>query len=285
MRRGPLSDLRVLPDDAGKKVRRDALEPVLLSRRKRELEEQLPAALLTPLWLDGAGSNGTSLPAAPLKQLRQLVERWTSLRFLSSAEQQQLLEALALLPPTSRQALAAKAEAVLELRREWIQSPVPAAARLVLVARSETLLDSLAMSPQLRRLPPQRLRAGDAPDAREAALSAWRGTEAGVLLASDDALGSLEEGALADDRIAIVHADLPWQPATPTRRIEASCGEDACGVPSALLLIEDSLDAAVLRAQRDGVAFPDWLDAAPAWLDGDQLDALMDVLPKLLEGL
>ncbi|WP_377153532.1 hypothetical protein ACFJIX_18505 [Roseateles sp. UC29_93] len=286
MRRGPLSDLRVLPDDAGKKVRRDALEPVLLSRRKRELDEQLPAALLTPLWLDGAGSTGASLPAAPLKQLRQLVERWTALRFLSSAEQQQLLEALALLPPASRQALAAKAEAVLALRREWIQAAaVPAAARLVICARSETLLDSLSMSPQLRRLPPQRLRAGDATDVREAALSAWRGAEAGVLLASDDALGSLDEGALAGDRVAIVHADLPWQPAVLARRIQAACGEDACGVPSALLLIEDSLDAAVLRAQRDGVAFPDWLDASPAWLAGDQLDALMAVLPKLLEGL
>ncbi|WP_431262825.1 hypothetical protein ACQ859_22405 [Roseateles chitinivorans] len=286
MRRGPLSDLRVLPDDAGKKVKRDALEPVLLSRRKRELEDRLPAALLSPMWLDGAGSTGASLPAAPLKQLRHLVERWTALRFLSSAEQQQLLEALTLLPPASRQALAAKAEAVLALRREWIQvAAVPAAARLLICARSETLLDSLSMSPQLRRLPPQRLRAGDTTEARDAALSAWRGAEAGVLLASDDALGSLEEGALAGDRVAIVHADLPWQPAVLSHRVEVACGDDACGVPSALLLIEDSLDAAVLRAQRDGLAFPDWLDAAPAWLEGHQLDALMAVLPKLLEGL
>ena len=68
-------------------------------------------------------------------------------------------------------------------------------------------------------------------------------------------------------------------------RVEAVCGDEACGVPAALLLIEDSLDAAVLRAQRDGVSFPDWLDAAPAWLEGDQLDALMAVLPTLLEGL
>nr|WP_297529573.1 hypothetical protein [uncultured Roseateles sp.] len=286
MRRGPLSDLRVLPEDAGKKVRRDALEPVLLSRRKRELHAQLPAALLTPLWLDGAASTGASLPAAPLKQLRQLVERWSALRFLSSADQQQLLEALALLSPASRQALAAKAEAVLALRRDWIQSAaVPAARRLVICARSETLLDSLSMSPQLRRLPPQRLRAGDTAEVREAALSAWRGAEAGVLLASDDALGSLEEGALADDRVAIVHADLPWQPAVLARRIEATCGGDARGVPAALLLIEESLDAAVLRVQREGVVFPDWLDAAPAWLDGNQLEGLMAVLPKLLDGL
>ncbi|WP_343607625.1 hypothetical protein [Roseateles sp.] len=285
MRRGPLARLRALPEDAGKKLKREALESVLLSRRKRELADQLPAALLSPMWLDGAGANGASLPAAPLKQLRQLTERWTALRFLSSAEQQQLLEALSLLPPASRQALAAKAEAVLALRREWIQGAVPAAARLVVCARSETLLDSLSMSPQLRRLPPQRLRAGDAPVARAAALSAWRSAEAGVLLASDDALGSLPGGALAEDRVALVHADLPWQPAVLAHRVEVVCGDEACGVPAALLLIEDSLDAAVLRAQRDGVSFPDWLDAAPAWLEGDQLDALMAVLPTLLEGL
>ncbi|MDH0868272.1 hypothetical protein, partial [Mitsuaria sp. GD03876] len=284
-RRGPLARLRALPADAGKKLRREALESVVLSRRKRELEPQLPAALLSPLWLDGSDKHGASLPAAPLKQLRQLSERWSALRFLSSAEQQQLLEALALLPPASRQALAAKAEAVLALRREWIQGAVPAAARLVVCARSETLLDSLSMSPQLRRLPPQRLRAGDAPEVREAALAAWRAAEAGVLLASDDALGDVEPGLLADDRVAVVHADLPWRSDVLARRVDAACGDDARGVPSALLLIEESFDVAVLRAQRDGVAIPDWLDAAPAWLDGDQLDALMAVLPKLLEGL
>ncbi len=282
--RGPLARLQSLPADAGKKLKREALATVVLSRRRRELDE-LPAALLMPLWLDGAGANGASLPAAPLKQLRQLAERWSALRFLSSSEQQQVLEALALLPPASRQALAAKAEAVLALRREWIQGAVPAASRLVVCARSETLLDSLSMSPQLRRLPPQRLGAGDTDQAREAALSAWRGAEAGVLLASDDALGGLEAGALADDRVALVHADLPWQPDVLAQRVDAICGGDARGVPAALLLIEESLDAAVLRAQREGVAFPDWLDAAPAWLDGDQLDALMAVLPKLLEGL
>ncbi|WP_416762346.1 hypothetical protein ACNI65_08320 [Roseateles sp. So40a] len=289
LRRGPAARLASLPADAGKKLRREALEAVVLSRRKRELADTLPAALLSPLWLDGAGNNGTSLPATPLKQLRQLIERWTALRFLSTVEQQQLLEALALLAPASRQALAAKAEAVLALRREWIESPAPAAARLVVCARSETLLDSLSMSPQLRRLPPQRLRAGDDAATREAALTAWRAAPAGVLLASDDALVSLEnggqEGALRDDRLAVVHADLPWQAAVLERRVHLLCGEDARGVPAALLLIEASLDAAVLRAQKSGVDFPSWLDAAPAWLDADQLEALMAVLPALIEGL
>ncbi len=290
MRRGPAARLAALPADAGKKLRREALEAVVLSRRKRELVDSLPTALLSPLWLDGAANNGASLPATPLKQLRQLIERWTALRFLSSVEQQQLLEALALLAPASRQALAAKAEAVLALRREWIESPAPAAARLVICARSETLLDSLSMSPQLRRLPPHRLRAGDDAATREAALSAWRAAPAGVLLASDDALGSLqdgglEEGALREDRLAVVHADLPWQAEVLEHRVLSLCGEDASGVPAALLLIEASLDAAVLRAQKAGVDFPSWLDAAPAWLDAGQLEALMAVLPALLEGL
>ena len=98
-------------------------------------------------------------------------------------------------------------------------------------------------------------------------------------------MAALPAGALADDRIAVVHADLPWQSTMLDWRVEALCGDAACGVPAALLLIEDSLDAALLRAQREGVVFPAWLDASPAWLDGDQLDALMAVLPKLLEGL
>lgn len=281
-RRGPLAALQALPADAGKKQKREALEAVVLSRRKRELVDSLPEALLSPLWLEAAGA---SLPSAPLKQIRQLIERWTALRFLGSAEQQQLLEALALLPPASRQALAAKAEAVLALRREWVQGAVPAATRLLVCARSETLLESLSMSPQLRRLPPQRLRAGDSVAAREAALAAWRSAEAGVLLASDDALASLDVGALPDDRVAIVHADLPWQVEAMDQRLWAAVGEEARGVPAALLLIEDSLDAAVLRAQREGVAFPGWLDAAPVWLDAEQLGELMAVLPKVIEGL
>ncbi len=281
-RRGPFAQWQALPVDAGKRARREALEAVVLSRRKRELLEELPTALLTPLSLEAAGS---SLPQAPLKQLRQQIERWTATHFLGSADQQQLLEALALLPPASRQALAAKAEAVLQLRRDWLQSAVPAATRLLLCARSETLLDSLAQSPQLRRLPTHRLRAGDAPSARDATLQAWRQSEAGVLLASDDALAHLPEDSLTEDRLAVVHADLPWRAEVLTERVERAAGEDAVGVPSALLLIEGSLDAAVLRAHQAGVQFPAWLDAAPVWLEVDQLESLMAVLPGLIDGL
>jgi hypothetical protein len=47
-RRGPLARLAALPADASKKAQREALQTVLLSRRKRELqqEQRLPAALL-----------------------------------------------------------------------------------------------------------------------------------------------------------------------------------------------------------------------------------------------
>lgn len=288
-RRGPLAWLQSLPADAGKRQKREALETVLLSRRKREMADQLPPALLQPLWLPAAGN---ALPAAAVKQLRQTLARWQELNYLGSADQHQLLEALALLPPASRQALAAKAEAVLALRRDWTgqgaaatPGATPAAARLLVCARSETWLDSLAQSPQMRRLAPQRLRAGDTPQARDALLQAWQSAEAGVLLASDAALATLQPGQLADTRLALVHADLPWQAAAQERRLRQACGDDARGVPAALLLIQDSLDAALISAQRAGVDFPAWLDAAPAWLEPQQLQALMAALKPLVEGL
>lgn len=281
-RRGPYARLTTLPPDAGKKAIREALESVVLSRRKRELIERLPACLQTPMWLEAAGS---SLPQGPLKQLRQSVERWTARPFLSSAEQQQLMEALALLPPSSRQALAAKAEAVLAVRRDWVESPTPAASRLLVCSRSETLLDSLAQSPQLRRLPPHRLRAGDSAEVRAATLQAWREAPAGVLLASDDALAAVPHGLLAQDRVAVIHADLPWQASTLEDRVMQACGDDCCGIPAALLLISGSLDAGLRQAHAKGLSFPHWLDAPPAWLEASDIEALMAVLPTLLEGI
>ncbi|WAC75513.1 hypothetical protein OU995_12755 [Roseateles sp. SL47] len=281
-RRGPFARLAALPADAGKKPMRDALEAVVLSRRKRELQDRLPACLTTPLWLEAAGS---SLPQGPLKQLRQTLERWQARPFLNSAEQQQLMEALALLPPSSRQALAAKAEAVLGLRRDWVEAPTSAASRLLVCSRSETLLDSLGQSPQLRRLPPCRLRASDSPDAVAQTLTAWREAPAGVLLASDDALAALPAGLLADDRVALVHADLPWQASTLDLRVAQACGNECCGIPAALLLITGSLDTGLSQAHAKGLAFPHWLDAPPAWLDQAEIEALMSVLPALLEGL
>ncbi len=281
-RRGPWARLSALPPDAGKKAVREALEAVILSRRKRELQDRLPACLLTPMWLDAAGS---SLPQGPLKQLRQTLERWSSRPFLNTAEQQQLMEALALLPPSSRQALAAKAEAVLAVRRDWVESATPAASRLLVCSRSETLLDSLAQSPQLRRLPPHRLRAGDSAELRASTLQAWRQAPASVLMASDDALAALPPGLLAQDRVAVIHADLPWQASTLDERVTQACGDDCCGIPAALLLISGSLDAGLSQAHAKGLRFPHWLDAPPTWLDAEDVQALMAVLPALLDGL
>lgn len=272
-RRGPLARLLALPADAGKKARREALETVLLSRRKRELLEQLPEALLERRWLQVAA--GTQ-PQAPLQQLRALLQRWQQLQFLGAAEQQQLLQALALLPPGSRHVLAAKAEAVLALQREWLPA---AAARLVVCAQSETLLDSLAQALKVRKLPVQRLRSGDG----EAPLQAWRAEADAVLLASDAALAGRD--GLGEVRLALVHADLPWSTALPAQRLRQAAGAAARGVPVAQLLIEGSLDRALLVVQQAGVEFPAWLDAPPAWLDEVQLQALMPALPALLEAL
>ncbi|QPF73580.1 hypothetical protein G8A07_12035 [Roseateles sp. DAIF2] len=279
-RRGPAARLAALPADASKKAQREALQSVLLSRRKRELQgEQLPAALTQPRWLSLPASAAPQ-PQAPLQQLRALQQRWSQLGFLTAAEQQQLLQALALLPAASRHALTAKVEALLALRQEWLLPEAgAAAARLVVCAQSETLLDSLAQALKVRKLLVQRLRAGDA----EAALTAWRAEAGGVLLASDAALAA--QAGLGEPRVALIHADLPWSAALPLQRLQRVCGEGARGVPVAQLLIEGSLDRALLGVQQRGIAFPAWLDAPPAWLDEEQLAALMPALQALLEAL
>ncbi|HEX2009793.1 MAG TPA: hypothetical protein VJN44_02535 [Roseateles sp.] len=274
-RRGPVARLAALPADASKKAQREALQTVLLSRRKRELQEQLPAALLQPRWLQ---PGGPSQPQAALQQLHALVERWQRLRFLGAAEQQQLLQALSLLPPSSRHALSAKAEAVLALQGEWLPA---AAARLLVCAQSETLLDSLAQALKVRKLAVQRLRAGTDQDA---VLKAWRAEGGSVLLASDAALAA-QAGGLGEARVALVHADLPWSGALPEQRLRLACGDAARGVPVAQLLVEGSPDRALLAVQQEGVSFPAWLDAPPAWLGEAQLAELMPALQALLEAL
>lgn len=280
-RRGPLAQLAALPADTSKKAQREALQTVLLSRRKRELQEhQLPAALPLSRWLQ---PDGVAQPQAPLQQLRSLLQRWQQLQFLGAAEQQQLLQAVALLPPSSRHVLTAKAEAVLELQRDWLQGGQGgAAARLLVCAQSDTLLDSLAQALKVRKLAVQRLRAGDG----EAALEAWRAEEQAVLLASDAALAGLDpQYGLGEPRLALIHADLPWSAALPAWRLLQACGAAARGVPVAQLLTEGSLDRALLAIQQRGIDFPAWLDAPPAWLDEPQLQALMPALQALLEAI
>jgi hypothetical protein len=106
-----------------------------------------------------------------------------------------------------------------------------------------------------------------------------------VLLASDDALAAVPPGLLAQDRVAVIHADLPWQASTLDDRVMQACGDDCCGIPAALLLISGSLDAGLRQAHAKGLAFPHWLDAPPAWLETSDIEALMAVLPALLEGV
>lgn len=285
-RRGPLARLQALGEEGGeppsKKSQREALQTVLLSRRRRELAEQLPPQLGQPLWLEPAGQ---AAPATPLRQLRGLAQRWRSLRYLNSMEQQQLLEALALLQPASRQVLAAKAEALLALRADWLQGVQPVAPRLLVCARSETLLDSLSQSPQIRRLGVQRLHAAATPEQRDAQLQAWRQAPAGLLLASDAALRALPSQALVEARAALVHADLPWSAELALRRAQTAAGPAPQGLAVAWLLVRASLDEALHAAQRAGQVFPAWLDAVPAWLDEAQLAELMARLEPVLDAL
>ncbi|MFN3810394.1 MAG: hypothetical protein ACK4S6_07245 [Roseateles asaccharophilus] len=284
-RRGPLAALRALAPEAGKRAQREALESVLLSRRKRELQaHQLPAALVQQRWLQPGGAPQAG---GPLPQLRALVGRWQQLNYLGAEEQRQLLQALSLLPAGSRHVLSAKVEALLALKQEWLEGQGAAAARLLVCAQSETLLDSLAQALKLRKLLVQRLRQGQSPEEQAASLQAWRAEPAAVLLASDAALAALASGdGLGESRLGLVHADLPWGTGLLQQRLALACGPEPRGVPVAQLLVEGPVDRALLAQQRSGTAFPDWLDQQmPTWLDEPQLAALMPPLQALLSAL
>lgn len=284
-RRGPLAALRALAPEAGKRAQREALESVLLSRRKRELQaHQLPAALLQQRWLQPAGAPQAG---GPLPQLRALVARWLQLNYLGAEEQRQLLQALSLLPAGSRHVLSAKVEALLALKQEWLEGQGAAAARLLVCAQSETLLDSLAQALKVRKLLVQRLRQGQSPEEQAASLQAWRAEPAAVLLASDAALAALAFGeGLGEARLGLVHADLPWGTGLLRQRLALACGAEPRGVPVAQLLVEGPVDRALLALQRSGTTFPDWLDQQmPTWLDEAQLAALMPPLQALLATL
>lgn len=284
-RRGPLAALRALAPEAGKRAQREALESVLLSRRKRELQaHQLPAALVQQRWLQPGGAPQAG---GPLPQLRALVARWQQLNYLGAEEQRQLLQALSLLPAGSRHVLSAKVEALLALKQEWLEGQGAAAARLLVCAQSETLLDSLVQALKLRKLLVQRLRQGQSPEEQAASLQAWRAEPAAVLLASDAALAALTSGdGLGESRLGLVHADLPWGTGLLQQRLALACGPEPRGVPVAQLLVEGPVDRALLAQQRSGTAFPDWLDQQmPTWLDEPQLAALMPPLQALLSAL
>ena len=283
-RRGPLAALQGLLADAGKRAQREALEKVLLSRRKRELLDSLPPQLLQTRWLDTGGASANPGQKAALQSLRGAVQRWQSHRFLSSADQQQLLQALQQLPPAGRHVLKAKAEALQSLCSEWL-APGGAASRLLVCAQSETLLDGLEQALRLRKLPVQRLRAGMEEDERTALLMAWRSETQALLLASDAALDDLDE-ALDEARLGLVHADLPWDALQLDARLSLSAGATARGVPAALLLVEGSPDRALLALQQQsGTTLPGWLATPPAWLDDKALEGLMAGLQALLAAL
>ena len=284
-RRGPLAALLGLPADAGKRAQREALETVLLSRRKRELLDSLPPMLLQTRWLDTSAASANPGQRAAVQTLRDAMQRWQAHGFLGSAERQQLLQALQQLPPAGRHVLKAKAEALQALCSEWL-APAGAASRLLVCAQSETLLDGLEQALRLRKLPVQRLRAGMDAAERAALLTSWRSEAQALLLASDAALDDLDD-ELDEPRLGLVHADLPWDAQQLQARLSLAAGSAARGVPAALLLVEGSTDRALLAVQQQqaGAAMPAWLAAPPAWLRDEELEALMAGLASLLAAL
>ncbi|MFG6449769.1 hypothetical protein ACG0Z6_16205 [Roseateles sp. BYS180W] len=282
-KRGPWARLQALEANAGKRAQREALETVLLTRPRRELVAQLPAQITQQRWLKLPAKH-VEMPAAALAQLRLLAARWQQSGWLDSAQQRQLLDALSLLPPSSRQVLAAKAQALAELHGECFNSPVPMAARLLVCARSETLLDSLAAAAALRACAPLRLAPGASAAQLEELLQLWRAQPKRPLLLSDAALQRHAQAVRAvgvgamGAALALVHADQPWSAAQLEQRAEAAAGAQR-GLPVLRILVADSLDE---RLHDGALAMPQWLDEPTPWLDEAQLATLMPALAPLL---
>jgi hypothetical protein len=144
-RRGPVARLAALPADAGTRERREALQTLLLSRRKREFADRLPERLEVTREL-GHGSAAASDDS--LAQLQAASARWQRLGFATEAERGQVLAALQALRAAELDAdlLQAQATALRELAEEWAPLPLQVAAE---PAKRAALALLLADRPEL----------------------------------------------------------------------------------------------------------------------------------------
>ncbi|MDT8998109.1 helicase-related protein [Paucibacter sp. APW11] len=283
-RRGPWAAWRSEGRQAAKRRQRELLATVMLSRRKRDLLDSLPLSFETLL---PVAVPGLALDAAALSQLQALQVRWQTLGFLSASDQLQLLQALAQLrqQAVGDAACAAKAEALLAL----LPQILPAQAnKLVVFAQQDASLSVLNAALASQGLPVANLRRHQSLEVREQELAAWQGEDAQILLASDAACAGLD---LVLDDVAVVHADLPWNPAQRAARLQRVAGA-ARGLPGWQMLASGSLDEALLQAQSGAGASANWpaatLDfevAAMPFLQAEALQGLMTALAAVLKWL
>lgn len=279
-RRGPMAHLKGLGDKPSKRQQREALQSVMLSRRRRDLESVLPSTLETQVWLDAS----CKLDPGALEQARTLLQRWQRLSYLSHGDQLRLMQALQQLKQArlAESVCAAMAQAVVEL----LPRIVPAAASRVLVAaQDDASLLPLAEQLHALGLSVHTVLCRQDRTERDAALAAWRGEQGQVLLATDSACTGLDLGM---NEVALIHADLPWNPAQRAMRVQRVAGVRQ-GLPVWQLLLASSLDAGLLKAQTGQAELPAAsLDGAPGaqpFVEAAALGQFMNALQAVLGAL
>ncbi len=293
-RRGPYAALRRQGADAGKRQQREALETVMLARRRRDLVARLPAQLLAQLqmhWLrvPAQATPELTLDVAELQTLQRLHQRWSRVGSLSAGEQLQLQQALLRLRqghPGERMAERmgeARAAALLSL----LPTVVPGLAeRVVVFAQQDAALRPLALALQELGLPLANLRQHQSAEVRALELQAWSDGEASVLLATDAACAGLDLRLAGG--AAVVHADLCWNPALMSQRL-ARLDADGAGVPAWGLVLEAGFDPAVLAAHAQEEALPSGLQDGEAgaipFLAGADLVGFMAAVGRALAAL
>lgn len=209
-RRGALARFAALPAEAGTDTRREALQTLLLSRRKREFAESLPARLEVTREL----AVSPELPAGTLDQLKAACARWQGLGFATEAERAQVLAALRTLRAAEIDAalLASQAESLRQLADEWAPLKLHVAAQ---PAKLAALWPLLADRPQLLLTAATEATAlvhldmpwsADALQARHAGLPQTRGLPVAWLLPAAGLSAALRRAPLT----RCLDASAPW---------------------------------------------------------------------------
>jgi len=281
-RRGPLAQLRALGADASKRQQREALQTVMLSRRKRDLGQALPLSLEQPLWVQ---AEGVRPDAQALEQSRQLLQRWQRLGYLAHAEQLQLLRAVARLREAAvgPQACTAKLQAIVALLPQIMPALTQ---KLVIAVQQDATAVALAQGLAELGLAVASLRRGQVPAQRAAELAQWQGEQGQVLLVVDAACPGLD---LSAGGVALLlHGDLPWNPAQRAQRVARVAGSSR-GLLAWQLLVPGSLDAGLLAAHEGQAALPaaqlDFESTAQPFLEGAALQRFMAALQLALAAL
>jgi len=278
-RRGPLALLRALGVDASKRQQREALQMVMLSRRKRDLGQALPLSLEQPLWVQ---ADGVRPDAEALAQSRQLLQRWQRLGYLAHAEQLQLLRAVARLREAAvgQPACAAKLQAIVALLPQIMPALTQ---KLVIAVQQDATAAMLAQGLAELGLAVASLRRDQTPAQRAAELAQWQGEQGQVLLAVDVACPGLDLSAAGV--ALLLHADLPWNPAQRAQRVARVAGGSR-GLLSWQLLVPGSLDAGLLAAHEGQAALPtaqlDFEPTAQPFLEAAALQRFMAALQLAL---